>query len=269
MPSLIVSSRFTSDSQVLRKVAQQLGWETLRLDGQRIPDWFDPSDGKIALFYTAPHAFDIASQLSRTLLGCHPEWILELPDELVRRQIRQMTLREAMALPGKSFVKHSVSKAFPAGVYDSESLAQASAKLRPGALVHVAEIVEWTVEYRSFVLQGAVHTISPYRRFDRVIEGHRELGAPVREVQEARQFASSVLQSPSVKCPPAFVLDVGYIADRGWAVVEFNECWASGIYACDPPKVLDTLLRACVPSESMAEHEKMWDFQKHYYRACA
>src|ERR1043166_3988654 len=241
----------------------------MRLDGQRLPDWFDPNDGRIALFYTAPHAFDIASQLSRTLLGCNPAWTVELPGEFLRRQIRQMTLKEALALPGKSFVKHSVSKAFPADVYDSVSLAQASVKLRPGALVHVAEIVAWTVEYRCFVLDGAVVTISPYRRLDQVIEGHGDLDAPIQEVEEAKQFAISVLQAPAVRCPPAFVLDVGYIADRGWAVVEFNECWASGIYACDPARVLDSLSRACVPSEKMTQDERAWDFEKHYLRACA
>src|SRR5262249_31308767 len=138
---------------------------------------------------------------------------------------------------------------------DSGALAQAAVKLRPGALMQVAEIVEWTVEYRCFVLDRVVQTISPYRRFDQVIEGHGDLDAPAQEIEEASHFASSVLQSPSVKCPPAFVLDVGYIVNRGWAVVEFNECWASGIYACDPTKVLDTLLRACIPSDEMAEDD--------------
>jgi hypothetical protein len=56
MPSLIVSSRFTTDSQILRRTAEQLGWGTLRLEGRRIPDWFECDDGQIALFYTAPHA---------------------------------------------------------------------------------------------------------------------------------------------------------------------------------------------------------------------
>jgi hypothetical protein len=75
------------------------------------------------------------------------------------------------------------------------------------------------------------------------------------------------IQSPAVNCPPAFVLDVGIIDGRGWAVVEFNECWASGIYACDPHRVLDTLLRACVPSNTLTETERQWDFRKHYFSA--
>src|SRR5688572_25959572 len=100
MPSLIVSSSYTTDSQRLRETARELGWETLRLDGRCIPDWFDPPDDQIALFYTAPQAFDIAAQLSRTLLGCNPEWTVELPADFLLRELRQMTLSDALKLPG-------------------------------------------------------------------------------------------------------------------------------------------------------------------------
>jgi len=56
MPSLILSSRYTTDSQLLRETARNFAWETLRLDDERIPDWFDPPDDQIVMFYTAPHA---------------------------------------------------------------------------------------------------------------------------------------------------------------------------------------------------------------------
>ncbi len=270
MPSLIVSSRYTTDSQVLRQVAQDHGWETLRLDGRQVPDWFDPRDDQIALFYTAPHAFDIAAQLSRTLLGCSPDWTVQLPHEFLLRKLRQMTLIEALELKEDSFVKHSVSKAFPAGVYNPESLAVATAKLHSNTLVHVGEPVEWAVEYRCFVIDREIAAISPYKRHGQVIKDHSNLlGASRSEMDDAKRLASSVLQSSRIQCPPAFVLDVGTIVGRGWAVVEFNECWASGIYACDPKRVLDTLLRACVPTHSLTEDERHWDFKQHYFAACS
>lgn len=270
MPSLIVSSRYTSDSQLLRHTAQQLGWETFRLDGRRLPDWFDPPDNHIALFYTAPHAFDIAGQLSRSLLGCNPEWTVQLPPEFLLRELRQVQLSEALQLAGKSFVKHSVSKAFPAKVYDSTELAAATAKLLPSALVHVGEPVEWSVEYRCFVNDGDIAAMSPYKRHSEIIEDHSSsLGAPESEVDAARHFAETVLTSPDVDFPPAFVLDVGIIESRGWAVVECNESWASGIYACDPHSVLDSLLRSCVPTDRMTAVDRRWDFKRHYSAACS
>lgn len=269
MPSLILSSRFTSDSKVLREAAQQLGWETLRLDGDQLPEWFDPADKEVALFYTAPHAFDIARQLSRTLLGCSPDWTVRLPHEFLRRDIRQMTHAEALTLPGASFVKHANSKAFPASVYDAVTLAEATANIPPQSLVHVAEPVTWQIEYRCFVADREVATLSPYRRNGSICSSHSDtLAAPNDEFEAAMRFGNGVLKSPAVDCPPAFVLDVGIIEGRGWAVVECNECWASGIYACDPRRVLETLLRACVPTNSMNDELVRWDFEKHYFAAC-
>lgn len=269
MPSLIISSRYTTDSQLLRQAARELGWETLRLDGALIPDWFDPPDEQIALFYTAPHAFDIAAQLSRTLLGCNSDWTVKLPPEFLLRELRQTTLADALTLSGESFIKHSVSKAFPAAIYNSTTLASVTSRILPGACVHVGEPVEWSVEYRCFVIDREIATISPYQRHGEIIQDHSSLlGATQSELDAARQCADTVLRSSAVNCPPAFVLDVGIIDGRGWAVVEFNECWASGIYSCDPHRVLDTLLRACVPSNTMTETERQWDFGKHYFGAC-
>ena len=262
--------RYTTDSQLLRRVAQQRGWETLRLDGQQVPQWFDPPDEQIALFYTAPHAFEIAAQMSRTLLGCSPDWTVRLPAEFLHREVRQTTLGEALRLPGKSFIKHAVSKAFPAAIYDSQSLAMATSHVPPSAMVHVGEPVEWLVEYRCFILNREIAALCPYRRHGEALKNHSDsLGATPSETNAARECAESLLESSAIDCPPAFVLDVGLIKGRGWAVVEFNECWASGIYSCDPVRVLDTLLRACVPSETMTSDERRWDFKQHYLSACS
>ena len=266
MPSLILSSRYTTDSQILRQTARNLGWETLRLDGQRLPDWFDPPDDQIAMFYTAPHAFDVASQLDRALVGCPPDWTITLPNHLLLREIRQTTLSDALTISEPQFVKHSVSKAFPAAVYTSQSLADATDKIQPTSLVHVGEPVTFDVEYRCFVHDRLIATICPYLRFGNAIADHdHTLGSTADELNAATAFAQSVLECDDVKCPPAFVLDVGVIADRGLAVVEFNECWASGIYTCDPELVLDTLVHGCNPIASVNPD---WDFRKHYFNAC-
>ena len=268
MPSLICSSRYTLDSQILRKTAQNLGWETLRLDGDQLPSWFQPPDDQIAFFYTAPHIFDLANQLGRKMVGCPPDWTVNLPPELLRRELRQMTLAEALRLPGKNFVKHALSKAFPAAVYEAKELAAATAKIPPASLVHVGEPVRWTHEFRCFVVDRRVQAVSPYV-YDRMIAADYESfpNVPAAELQFVREFAESILQRPDVLSPPAFVLDVGLIAERGWAVVECNECWAAGIYACDPEQVLQTLVQG--NAEAGKVSGTSWDFAEHYARACA
>lgn len=42
----------------------------------------------------------------------------------------------------------------------------------------------------------------------------------------------------------AIVVDVGEIFGRGWAVIEANAAWGSGIYGCDPGRVLDVIRHA-------------------------
>ena len=268
MPSLICSSRYTIDSQILRRTAQQLGWETLRLDGREIPDWFDAPDDDFAFFYTAPHAFDIARQLDRKLLGCSPQWTVELPYGFLKRELHQTTLADALEITGLQFVKHSVSKAFPAAVYDAQTLADATSAIPAESLVHVGEPVEWTHEYRCFVVDRQVKTVSAYLYDREIVKDYESFpDLSESEVNSVTKFAESVLGSPDVSSPPAFVLDVGRIADRGWAVVECNECWASGIYACDPIQVLKTLLSASCKLDTM-EHQT-WEFAKYYAQACA
>ena len=267
MPSLICSSRYTIDSQTLRKTAQQLGWETLRLDGNRIPDWFDPPDGNFAFFYTAPHVFDIGKQLHRTLLGCNADWAVNLPPELLRRELCQTTLADALDTIENHFVKHSVSKAFPAAIYNPQSLAEATSSIHPDSLVHVGEPVRWTHEYRCFVAKGKVMAVSPYVYNGIIVKDYDSFPTVTdSELSAVRVFAESVLDHQNVDCPNGFVLDVGMIADRGWAVVECNECWASGIYDCDPVAVLETLL--CGNVESGTMQSNTWDFAKHYSVAC-
>ena len=267
MPSLVCSSRYTVDSQILRRTAQSLGWETLRLDGNSIPDWFDPPDDQIALFYTPPHAFDIAGQLGRQLVGCHPEWTCNLPGELLLRELRQTTLQTALVQVRGEFVKHSVSKAFPPGVYDANALADATAAISREALVHIGEVVEWTHEFRCFVADQSVQAVSPYVYDGEIVADYDSFpDLPGKELDQARAFAHQVINHPNVKTPRAFVLDVGRIANRGWAVVECNECWCSGIYACDPESVLQTLLRGSTPNKTI---DRAWDFRRHYFEACA
>ena len=66
------------------------------------------------------------------------------------------------------------------------------------------------------------------------------------EHQAALAFAQAVASFAPDDQPPAFVVDVGLIDGRGWAVLEANPAWASGIYGCDPDSILKVVRRACI-----------------------
>jgi len=67
-----------------------------------------------------------------------------------------------------------------------------------------------------------------------------------------------MLADPEVLFPPAGVLDVGEIEGGGWAVVEANPAWASGLYDCKPARILHVLRRACIPLAAVSATDDRW-----------
>ena len=78
------------------------------------------------------------------------------------------------------------------------------------------------------------------------------------EIDEALAFCLEVVSDARSESPPAYVLDVGYIESRGWAVIETNPVWASGIYGCDPTAVLSLLRRSCRTTSEMRLTDMKW-----------
>lgn len=135
------------------------------------------------------------------------------------------------------------------------------------SLVHIGEPVEFEYEFRCFVSLNRVNAISAYVYDGHIVSDYDSFpSVPKAQLDLVRSFAKSVLDHPDVAAPPAFTLDIGLIRGRGWAVVECNECWASGIYACDPIRVLETLVSSVVEADAM--DSSAWDFRQHYAKAC-
>ncbi len=267
MPTLFLSSRYTTESKILRSAAQALGWETFRCDGDRIPAGFAGQRARQAIYCTVPNAFNLARQLHSILLGCSSEWLPQLPEDCLKRKVELHELRNAMKLGGRRFMKPALGKSFDAAVRTGKELAMEATHLPPDFLVHASEVVAWEAEYRCFVANRQVLTLSPYRRGTTTFSSYANpLTGPVSESEAAAEFANLVINS--VPCPAAFVLDVGIIQGRGWAVVESNECWGSGIYGCAPSRVLEVLLTAVVDVGTGPKRENDWNYAEHYFRAC-
>jgi hypothetical protein len=176
-------------------------------------------------------------------------------------------LRDAVAIKDPCFLKPALGKSFDAGVRTGQGLVVEATRLPPSLLVHASEVVEWEIEYRCFMKDGEVATLAPYRRGDvRFASYTSPLRGPRDEADAAAEFARSV--SKSVPCPRAFVLDVGIIKGKGWAVIEPNECWGSGVYGCTAAKVLEVLLAAVIQKCKATAKERRWDYAEHYFRAC-
>jgi hypothetical protein len=152
-----------------------------------------------------------------------------------------------------------LNKAFDAGTITDPRTIRASKVIAPETPALVAEPVEWLAEFRCFICSGKVATTSPYLSFGRPIwKPHGQGGEMARPPQAVLSFCNRLLSSPKATLPPALVVDVGLIEGRGWAVVEFNPAWCSGLLGADPRRVLDVLDRACQMAGSLSEEDRRW-----------
>lgn len=242
VPTLILSPRFTEDSQRLWEAAVQLGWRVERLYGWRVPEHLTQVPEPV-LYLEALLAPMIAPAFGLVLHEPPEDWLPQLPEQYRRRAVQLTTLGAARGLL-PAFVKPPNDKSFPARVYGPGELPAEFADDTP---VLVQETVAWRREFRCFVCNRELRTWSVYLR-DGALQ--REAGFPstAEEGAEVEQFITQLLADPNMSLPRACALDVGEIHGRGWAVVEVNSAWGAGIYGCDPGAVLDVLRYASEPA---------------------
>jgi hypothetical protein len=257
MPTLILPPRITPDTDAMLEAAQAAGWEALRLDSWRIPAGLN---GRDVVLYGEPLFADVvAPSLGIALLQAPFDWLPGLPEHYRRRQVSFTNLATARQYPQPAFIKPADDKCFTARVYANGAELPDTAVLPDETPVLISEVVSWQVEYRCFVAERTVVTYSPYWRNGMLAqEEDGTWPAPPDERDAVLAFARTLLADPTVAVPPAFVLDVGLIADRGWAVVEANSAWGAGIYGCDPALVLQVLHRAVVPQDSLPVDDLRW-----------
>ncbi|MGL6076858.1 MAG: ATP-grasp domain-containing protein [Fimbriiglobus sp.] len=239
MPTLILTPRFTEDSQALWRAATELGWRVERLSSWRVPEELRGVERPV-LYLEALFGPNLAEDFGLRLLEPPVDWLPRLPSEYRQRQVESMTFQEARLLQQPAFIKPPNDKSFPAKVYTGADLPQGYDETSP---VLVSEIVTWEVEYRCFVLNRELRTMSVYLRHG---ELQKSVGfvSPEAERAEAEKFVQAVCADVRVDLPRTAVLDVGIIAGRGWSVVEQNSAWGAGLYGCDPAEVLQVLEHA-------------------------
>ncbi|MBD2182722.1 ATP-grasp domain-containing protein [Planktothrix sp. FACHB-1355] len=241
MPTLILTPRYTEDSQALWRAANRLGWRVQRLINWRLPDELKLVCEPV-LYVEALMTEMIAEQLGLRLIDPPNDWLPNLPEEYRKRWVYLSTLGEARCMEKAAFIKPPNDKSFPARVYQSEELPSDYPDEIP---VLIAEIVEWEKEFRCFILNRSLKTFSIYLR-DGELQRQNDFAHTEEEECEVREFIEILLSDEQVEILEATVIDVGVIKGRGWAVVEQNAAWGAGLYGCDPIEVLEVLRYAVV-----------------------
>jgi hypothetical protein len=257
MPTLVLSHRYSPDSNALFAAALAAGWDVERLRSFRCPEGLAERD---PVFYGETLLADaIAGDLGIALLEPSADWLPRLPERHRRRDVRLMTLSEALAIRERAFVKPTDEKCFPARVYADGAAIDPDPVLPQDLPVLVSEPVVFEVEFRFFVLEREAAARSPYIRGGEIARSAAgDWEADASEIEAASASIHALLTDPDVELPAAVVVDVGRMAGRGWGVVEANAAWASGLCGCDPARVLPVLRRAAVPRGGASKADQRW-----------
>lgn len=245
VPVLVLPPRYTNDSNDLWRAAVAADWDIVRLPNWRVPgELKEELRGREVALYGEPlFVAVVAEALGREPVEPPLDFLATVPFELRERGVGFGTLAEARELAGPVFIKPASEKTFEAKVYSSGAALPPLDTLEPETAVLWSEPVLWTAEFRCFICEGAVLTISPYWRGSITAQSaDGSWPATVEELESARDFAGRVIAVATL--PPAVVLDVGVIAGRGWAVIEANPAFGCGLYGCDATEVLKVLQRA-------------------------
>ena len=249
MTTVLMSSRHSEDDQALWRAATKRGWPVARARGLHVPII---DDLEIIIYVEALFGPQIARQLNRKLHEPPEDWLANLPFTYVKREIRLMTVEEARLLKKPTFVKPPNDKSFLARIYQNGQ--DLPSDLENNSLVLSATPVTWELEVRCFCLDGNVITSSPYLRSGKLAKLY-SYEMTDDESREATEIVENLLAHTSQQLPRSIVIDVGKIEGKGWAVVEANGAWGSGIYGCDPDLVLDVIRHAsCTLDDSQESH---------------
>lgn len=262
MTTLILPPRYSVDSIALYQAATAESWQVERLQGWRIPEKFD-TDRNFAIYGESLFGAVISDQLNLELIEPHFNWLDLLPKKFKLREIKCVNFAEAKKLDETAFFKPADDKCFPAKIYQSGKDLIEFTSLSENTPVIISEPVKWNTEFRFFIANGEIQTFSPYSRNGELIKNaNEEWLATIKETENAVNFCQGLIKECPDQIPPAIVIDVGEIVGKGWAVVEANPCWASGIYGCDPTKVLKTIKRACLKIGEISDSDAKWIIER-------
>jgi len=205
---------------------------------------------------------------ARELSAPGPGWLPAVPVELSGRVVTSCRATDLKGLPrtGAFWCKPAEAKveSFPGGWYTAEQVA--GLNLRPGSWVQWTPTrLDLSVEFRCYVLEGAVLTVSPYLLGDLTFYDLDEAALAAVPTADATAFARTVVARLGLTQPAAYVLDVGFDRLSGrWVVVEANPAWCSAWYGCAIDAVLATVAASCrcnsewrwVPDAELVHHAR-------------
>ncbi|EDP98276.1 ATP-grasp domain-containing protein [Kordia algicida OT-1] len=236
---IVLSPNFSEDSMIINQATIDTEFTAMRFGSWNVPEAY--KNDVIAVYGEDLFTTIIAEQCNLKLLKPADDWLANIPLKYTLRNITYDRFKNIKNVQNK-FIKPVDFKFFPAGVYTSVEEIQGYSTIDQNIEVFVSDVVSWAIEVRCFVIDNTIQTWSTY-----IYNGEIQLKNSMEKHEENAMlnFLEEFLSDESIHLPEAVVIDVGYIPEKGWALIEANPVWSSGVYACDPKKVTQTIVRSC------------------------
>lgn len=226
--TLVLHPRYDEDTQRIWTAATGMSWNVERRGYHDQPAPFD------ALYGGYIWGAEIAVPAGIRLDSPPADYLWRLPFDLVKRSAHGVLGKALSHFQFPQFVK-AEDRSITSRVY--QSVDDLPPNISDDALYTIQEPVVWSREYRCFIVGDEILTASGY-----AADGGQEWrGDPFNAVA----WLGDVLREAREALPHAIVLDIGWIAGRGWAIIEANAAWCSGLYDCDPEMALLAIEAAC------------------------
>lgn len=244
---LLLDNRYSQDSNDIKRIANERGWETDR-----------------TTYYSVENAIkekDLVRYYGNTLLWESikdkvPFWIPEIPDEILprlskwtKRKISLMSFGEMAAIDRVKpfFIKPCGEKWFEARVYEPQE--QIDGAIKDGDSVYISEVRKFVNEVRCFVSEGKIETSSLY-----IIDGQvwSNTNFPPEEINfddelkhtPLKEYAFDIYRETKYSLSPHLVYDFGQDENGDWSLIEFNNPPFCGLYYTDWGKAFEVILAA-------------------------
>ncbi|WP_299272122.1 ATP-grasp domain-containing protein [uncultured Psychroserpens sp.] len=234
---IALSPIYSTDSNLINQATYSRDLKSLRCIKWNVP--FNERKNIVGVYGEDFFTTHVAHQCGFHLSNVEGNWLARVPNKYLKRTVVHQRLKDVSI--NESFIKPVDTKYFKAGVYETKEAINGYHSLDKDQYVYTSNVVEWDCEVRTFVLNNTIQTYSTYLK-----NGRYFIDSNIPKDKDGfEKFTSAFLNDSDVKLPEAIVVDFGYIKDLGWAIIEANPVYSSGIYACDPEKVLDVIIKSC------------------------
>lgn len=268
MPTLLLSRTCEPEASRFSAIASQTHWQSQWLSPGQITGLRDGDE--LAIYAETGVALAVARKYDRVLVEPTLGLLTKIPPKFVGRQIRYMTLADALQLRTRQFIKPAdcANKVFDPTVCEQGREIRFPSHTNLAIPVLVSDPVRFVVEYRVVVCRGRVVTFSPYIRDGWLARDENgNWPFPEKEAGTMLRFCDAFLAEDRIDLPPAFVLDVGMTDDGAWAIVEFNPVWCSGLLGCDLESVFPVLSQTCFHKTRVTSTVENWVIDREHLRA--